>query len=238
VGRGDQWLDDGWLVEVAFYELGLASVRPSDHMSIIAPTLPDRYSPISPNGLGRQQYLAPIPYEMAEAILALVGPIADAILEKAITVLVAEERRLDEDDALAKVAARADLGTTEKEQIILARRGQGLFRTGVYQVEPRCRLTGVDEKIHLIASHIKPWKHSNDEERLSPNNGLLLSPHADHLFDGGYLSFEDNGKILVSRHLDTTILRKWYINSNANVGTFNTEQRRFLEYHRDAVLMR
>jgi hypothetical protein len=31
----------------------------------------------------------------------------------------------------------------------------------------------------LVASHIKPWRLSDNSERLDGNNSLLLSPHVD-----------------------------------------------------------
>jgi predicted restriction endonuclease len=51
---------------------------------------------------------------------------------------------------------------------------------------------------HLRASHCKPWRDSSNEERLDGENGLLLRPNADHLFDRGFIGFEDNGDVLVS----------------------------------------
>jgi hypothetical protein len=51
---------------------------------------------------------------------------------------------------------------------------------------------------HLRASHCKPWRDSDDSERLDGENGLLLTPSIDHLFDRGFISFENNGRLLVS----------------------------------------
>ena len=55
--------------------------------------------------------------------------------------------------------------------------------------EQYCRVTGVRETRHLKAGHIKPWRDATDGERLDGANGLLLSPHIDHLFDEGYITF-------------------------------------------------
>lgn len=235
--RGNHWLDNGWLVEVAFYTLGPAAMRPSDHMALIAPTLPSRYAPIRPNGIGNQIYLAPVPRNMASVMFALIGPLSDALVDRASAVLLLEEATIGDDDALDAIASRTDIGETQKQQLILARRGQGLFRTGVYQVELRCRLTHVSEKIHLVASHIKPWASSSDEERLDRFNGLLLSPHADHLFDRGWLSFTNSGNVIVSKRLDHQVLAYWNLDPGMNVGPFHREQQAFLDYHRDAVLI-
>jgi predicted restriction endonuclease len=152
-------------------------------------------------------------------------------------VLLLEEATIVDGDALDAVASRTDIGETQKQQLILVRRGQGLFRTGIYQVEQRCRLTHVSEKIHLVASHIKPWAASSDEERLDRFNGLLLSPHADHLFDRGWLSFTNSGDLIVSKRLDHQVLEYWNLDPGMNVGPFHREQQAFLDYHRDAVLI-
>jgi hypothetical protein len=74
-------------------------------------------------------------------------------------------------------------------------KGQGLFKDQVSKIETRCRLTGVENPVHLIASYCKPWRDSNNEERLDGENGLLLRPSIDHLFDRGFIGFEDDGKL-------------------------------------------
>lgn len=64
-----------------------------------------------------------------------------------------------------------------------------------------CCLCNVNDKNFLVASHIKPWAKSNSEEKLDVNNGLLLCPNHDKLFDGGWISFNDDGHILISDEL-------------------------------------
>ncbi|MEI6914209.1 MAG: HNH endonuclease signature motif containing protein, partial [Armatimonadota bacterium] len=59
--------------------------------------------------------------------------------------------------------------------------------------ERECRLTHVGNPTHLIASHIKPWRESNNDERLAGGNGLLLTPSIDHLFDRGFITFGEYG---------------------------------------------
>lgn len=137
------------------------------------------------------------------------------------------------DDA-AEQALRADLHIppTEKQQLIKARRGQGLYRTRLDAIETTCRLTGLVEHRHLRASHIKPWRLSTNAEKLDGNNGLLLSPHIDHLFDQGFISFTDSSDILVSSRLDPEVLRRWNIDPAKHVGTFNTKQCEYLAFHR------
>jgi len=93
---------------------------------------------------------------------------------------------------------------------------------------------------HLRASHCKPWRDSNNEERLDGENGLLLTPNADHLFDRGFIGFDDNGDVLVSPVAHRESLAKLGVDSTRalNVGKFAEGQRRYLEFHRENVLLR
>ena len=81
------------------------------------------------------------------------------------------------------------ISETEREALILARRGQGRFRASLQDVEHACRVTKVQRLEHLVASHVKPWRGSSNDERLDGENGLLLTSlsfpwriarHADH----------------------------------------------------------
>src|SRR5437773_1660286 len=74
------------------------------------------------------------------------------------------------------ISKDASLAPTDREAIIRARRGQGAFKQGVMAIEKSCRITRVTNPVHLIASHCKPWRDSNNDERLNPENGLLLTP--------------------------------------------------------------
>jgi len=110
----------------------------------------------------------------------------------------------------------------------------------VIALEPRCRLTGVLNPTHLIASHIKPWRESSDEERLAGANGLLLTPTIDHLFDRGFISFADDGEVLVSPVADPDSLPKMGVplERRLQTGSFNSDQRHFLEYHRKEIFLK
>ena len=108
------------------------------------------------------------------------------------------------------------------------------------RIEHACRITGVSREEHLRASHCKPWRDATNEERLDGENGLLLTPTIDHLFDRGFIAFEDNGKVIVSPVAHSESLRRMGINPRQppTVGTFSTGQRRYLEFHRENVLLR
>lgn len=127
------------------------------------------------------------------------------------------------------------LEETMRASLVLARRGQGKFRKRVEFFEGSCRVTGVTSSKLLIASHIKPWATSSNEERLNDHNGLFLSPHIDKLFDSGLMSFEDSGEILFSGDLDRDVLEKWNIDATKKVKNFGWDQSYFLEHHRSKV---
>ena len=105
------------------------------------------------------------------------------------------------------------------------------------QIELRCRITGVDNPIHLVASHCKPWRDSTNEERLNGEKGLLLTPSIDHLFDHG---FEDSGRLVVSPVAHRPSFERMGIDTRGvvSVGGFTEEKRRYLDFQRDAVLRR
>jgi putative restriction endonuclease len=227
---GDAWSDTGWEVRID-WELLEKPIRPKDHLGLIAPLLPAKNSPLQANGNGNQScYLAGISDELGKLVLSLakgVNPMfADAI----------EQHQTElEGDAIEADIKASTLEATEKLQLTKARRGQGLFRSRLEQIEPACRVTGVTNKALLIASHIKPWSECDNAERLDGNNGLLLSPHIDKLFDRGWITFTDAGDLLCAEHSIEQALLQWGIELPLNVGPFNTKQAAFLEYHRDEI---
>jgi hypothetical protein len=134
------------------------------------------------------------------------------------------------------LAQRTDLEETVKQALRSERRGQHLFRARVLQREQACRLTGVDNPAHLRASHIKPWAKANPRERLDENNGLMLAPHVDHLFDRAYISFNDDGTLLVLNDQIHQLLKLWGIDIDKAQSTrkpFNSEQCVYLDHHRE-----
>ena len=70
---GQNWEDIGWRVKVQFTELS-NKVRPKDHIDILTPLLPDKYSLLQPNGNGLQSvYLTEVPTALAEVMFGLIG---------------------------------------------------------------------------------------------------------------------------------------------------------------------
>jgi putative restriction endonuclease len=242
---GAYWDRIGWRLDVRFTELRLP-IKPSGHMSVLAPLLPDRYAPLRANGAGLQSvYLTRLPDRLAAALVDLLGAEARDLV---LGYRVAEEGPIAsaiglvewEEHELNQVRADATLPETDRQAIVLARRGQGLFKKRVMKIEHACRITGVSREEHLRASHCKPWRDATNEERLDGENGLLLTPSVDHLFDRGFIAFEGNGQLIVSpvAHRDSLLRMGIKPESPPKVGTFSTGQRRFLEFHRGNVLLK
>lgn len=234
---GSAWGHEGWKLPVRFKELP-KPLRPKDHIEKIGPFLPEKYSPIQPSGDGNQgAYLTKLPDEMASVILDLLGAQWAKIVPGLEPPGVADEFIQDEVEATVAVAIknRTDIGETQKLQLVQSRRGQGVYRKNLEGFERACRLTGLTQIQHLRASHIKPWRASSDFEKLDGNNGLLLSPHVDYLFDRGFISATDGGNLLVSSLLDPDMLERWGVEPSAGFGPFRAEQLPYLEFHRKFV---
>lgn len=133
---------------------------------------------------------------------------------------------------IAQIRIRNDISETQKKALINARLGQGKFRREVFTRWGSCALLGVQDPLLLIASHIKPWSVSTDMERLDPNNGLLLTSHVDRAFDKGRISFDLDGRIIISeRFQDAALLG---IHSRMSI-SISPEHSPYLEYHRKSV---
>lgn len=227
---GEQWDKNGWLVQVQWTVFD-KPFSPKDYLSAIVPLLPGKYSPIQDNGDGNQKcYLASLSDDLAKLLLSISQSHNAGVGE---LIEDAEQSVLD-DIAEGEIKKQAIL-QTEQEQLIKARRGQGFFRFSLERIEKGCRLTGLNDKRFLIASHIKPWRISDNIEKLDGNNGLLLSPHVDRLFDRGWISFSNQGEILFSSDGITLLMKTWGLNPTKNVGSFNERQRQYLNYHRSKI---
>lgn len=121
---------------------------------------------------------------------------------------------------------------TEKENLIKCRIGQGKFRDQLIEYWNGCSVTGFKNIDLLVASHIKPWRNSSNKERLDVYNGLLLTPNLDKLFDKGYISFSDNGKILISDELSEYNL--FGISTDIRI-TIDEKHQKYLLFHRENI---
>jgi putative restriction endonuclease len=242
---GMNWELIGWRVDVRFTELR-GPIRPIDHIERLRPYLPSKYSPLTLQGRGQQSvYLTAVSELLAYQLIDLIGSEARTIVHawtasEPLAASALTGQILWEEHQIEELKADTAIAETEREAIVLARRGQGLFRSRVAQIERRCRLTGVSNTDHLRASHTKPWRDANNQERVDGENGFLLTPDADHLFDRGFISFDSNGDVLVSPVVDLSSLSKMGLTSDLlkNVGPFSEGQRSYLQFHRESIFLR
>jgi hypothetical protein len=141
-----------------------------------------------------------------------------------------------EEDVKSILGFDSTLGTT-KEQLVLARIGQGVFRKSVLsRWNYRCAVTG--SSLVIRASHIKPWRACDDSERLDPNNGLPLVATLDALFDSQLITFKPSGVIQMSERIPTFERRCLGITADMKLRREPTlEMRSYLESHRENLIV-
>lgn len=139
-------------------------------------------------------------------------------------------------NAIEEISRDPKITDTEKQQLVKARIGQGLFRERLLSYWKVCCLTGCDLQKILRASHIKPWRDCSHFERLDVHNGLLLAPNVDALFDSGLISFESSGKIVVSSQVSEAALMALGCNSEMKI-PLTPKHLGYLAYHRERRFM-
>ena len=215
-----------------------APIRPKDRIHELGPLLPKKYSPIHPDsGNGNQKaYLAEIDRAVFDLLL---GPqvtlTSAAAADSGLSAIEQADNAVE-----ARIVGDTSLDSTMKQQLVLARHGQGIFRSRLLEFETQCRLTGIANPRLLIASHVKPWRVcSTGDERLDGANGLLLTPHVDRLFDRGFISFEIDGTVLVSARLYAGDLHRLGLDEACRRpgSSFKPRQQAYLLYHRANVFL-
>ncbi len=130
------------------------------------------------------------------------------------------------------------ISETERETLIKIRVGQGVFRQRLLNYwNNSCSVTGCRMPNVLIASHIKPWRNCDDaNEKLDVMNGLLLIPNLDALFDKGFISFDDDGQIIISPQLSEDDQERLSVSEDMELReTLSERHKIYLEYHRENI---
>lgn len=123
---------------------------------------------------------------------------------------------------------------TERSGLVLSRVGQGAYRKSIInRWENRCAVTGFNDSRILIASHIHPWKDSKSDERLDVNNGILLSPTYDALFDKHMITFENSGKIVLSETINRKELEKVGVSGKERILKLSSDNLIYLAMHQE-----
>lgn len=141
-----------------------------------------------------------------------------------------------EDSILTEIKAVENdnnIKATEKDSIVKSRIGQGIFRNELIEYWHGCAISQCPFTWMLIASHIKPWRDADNQERLDTYNGLLLLPNYDKLFDLGYISFTQMGKIMYSRLLDKFDREAIGLTSDLHLVKLENQHLKYLKYHNE-----
>jgi hypothetical protein len=128
--------------------------------------------------------------------------------------------------------------TTEAERVVVARVGQDVFREALIEYwNGACAVVGLNIVSLLRASHSKPWaKCETDAERLDVYNGLLLAPNLDAAFDGGWIAFDDDGRIEFSPQLTSNAADLMALRPDLKLRRIEDGHRKYLAFHREYVL--
>lgn len=123
---------------------------------------------------------------------------------------------------------------TERAGLVLSRVGQGAYRKSIInRWENKCAVTGYNNGKILIASHIVPWKEATDDERLDINNGILLSPTYDALFDKYLITFNNIGNIDLSKELLSSPYKKIGVTGKERIHKLGGDNLPYLIRHQE-----
>jgi len=244
---GGYWSNEGWKVDVHYQKVS-TPLRTIDNINSLRPYLPYTKSPIrSENGKGNQAYLFQIDKSFALAIAQLIDQrivdlVNSHVIAESTEVTETIDSHIDEWENKIEIDIKesSEISETEKETLVKSRRGQGKYREQLLQLEPKCRITDVNNPEHLIASHIKQWRSSDNNERLDPENGFMLTPSIDHLFDKGFIGFDNDGSILLADVANRDAMEKMGVigqNAPSNIGSLRENQKKYLEWHRENILL-
>ena len=128
--------------------------------------------------------------------------------------------------------AAQNYGKGKQQESSRNRKSQVKYREELYNEFKHCPFTHIDEFKLLIASHIKPHAVSTKKEQADPNNGLMLSPLYDKLFDKGYISFKENGELLISDWLSPQNRSRISFEYSPEDLFLNEQRKEYLKYHR------
>jgi hypothetical protein len=145
--------------------------------------------------------------------------------------ITAKENNLVDD--IEAIRKDRTISETQKELLTFARIGQGKYRKDLIGLWGKCSVSECNMTDLLIASHIKPWSESSNKEKLDSYNGLLLLPNYDKLFDKHLISFDDDGKIIISSQIKEEEYKVLGISANDKLFNVFEENKPYLKIHRE-----
>ena len=185
------------------------------------PISKDQFKTIYPQFRGFNQTKQIIPLENLTALRSLLRNVDPYYQDDAVEIVETIEREI----------ALSGLQGESRDAVIKVRVNQGVFRERLLQRYSRCCLCGVSNPNFLIASHIKPWIISDPAEKLDIDNGFLMCPDHDKLFDQGWITFSDDGEIIISEDLSQT--DRIFMNIREHMNMKLTDKNiSYLQFHR------
>ena len=159
----------------------------------------------------------------------------DAIWEKSNGPLVLYYGKAKESSDSKEKESKAE--KARKQEISNARNGQGKYREQLLEQCHFCPFTMVSDERLLIASHIKPWAASTDEEKIDPFNGYMLSPLYDKLFDRGFITFTEKRHIILSEFISPYTWKQLNIKNDVFIKQLPMDEKRieYLKFHHQSV---
>lgn len=223
--KANLWEKHGWLLKAEYNVLD-NPVSISNNIDKILKLCPSKYSPFTVKGTGSQGYLFEIGKDLGEYLLKLAKDTNNISID-----IISNE---DEEKYIEEIDSILDnfKDETEKERIVRSRIRQGLFKKKLLSKSCRCAICGLNIRDLLIASHCKPWAKANNEERLDVNNGILLCPNHDALFDRGLITFKESGEIIISKEIEKSQYKLLNIDENIRLD-FRKGQLPYIKYHRE-----
>jgi len=123
--------------------------------------------------------------------------------------------------------------TTEVLKTRKERAVQATFRKSVLERwQSKCAITETSNMKYLVASHIKPWKDSDNNERLDPYNGIPLLVNYDFTFDKCHISFKDDGTMLFDKS-QAELFKKLGVDTTKKLKIVYVNNKKYLAHHRE-----
>jgi len=217
----EEGTDRGRKIDVNYRDItpppGLDQVR-----ELLAPHLPSKQSPLHPDGSDYAGYLFALGGRAGRLLLDYLGsPMGQT-----------------GDEAISAIVLTSGLDTSTRRALAASRLGMGDFRRGVFGIwDGKCAITRSSTPELLRARHVKPWRDCNNEERLDPYNGLLLSPLYDVAFSHGLISFDYSGRLVLASSVEGF---QWDLLGLRRTGWLEhirEEHQPYLAYHRQHVFL-
>lgn len=124
-----------------------------------------------------------------------------------------------------------------QQEIRKARDGQGKYREKLLEQCHFCPFTMISDERLLIASHIKPWAAADNDEKIDPYNGYMLSPLYDKLFDRGFITFTPNRHVILSEFISPYTWKQIGLKKDTFINALPMDDKRiaYLKFHHESV---